>query len=76
MFRDRLQVVDFRSEHMTSYATTLLMQVSRRKSDLEGATRLAAALKGLPLALVLAGAYLRDRSTLDFDEYLTQIQNL
>ncbi len=52
-----VDVLDFATED--GPAVTLLMRESRREADRAGARELAKALGGLPLALVLAGAWLR-----------------
>ena len=53
-------------------AIDLLLQESER-DDRAGAARLAAALDGLPLALVNAGAWLRDTRSVSFDDYLAEL---
>lgn len=60
-------VLDFSTEN--SPAVALLMQEAGRSADAAGARGLAEALGGLPLALVNAGAYLRDAQDIDFATY-------
>lgn len=50
-------------------AVRLLMQEAGRHGDVEGAERLATTLDRLPLALVCAGAWLRDVASESFDDY-------
>lgn len=57
-------------------ATNLLMREAGRTDDPEGATRLAIALDGLPLALVNAGAWLRDTPGTSFADYQERLEDL
>lgn len=57
-------------------ATDLLMSEAGRAVDRNGAESLAVALEGLPLALVLAGAWLRDTPGTGFCEYEARIEAL
>jgi transcriptional regulator with XRE-family HTH domain len=55
------------------HAAVLLSQESGRKSDRSGAERLISALDFLPLAIVLAGGWLKD-TTESYDEYIEQLE--
>ncbi|MEM6624780.1 MAG: TIR domain-containing protein [Pseudomonadota bacterium] len=57
-------------------AADLLMQEAERSEDREGAEQLAEALGHLPLALVNAGAWLRDTPGTAFAAYETRIEEL
>lgn len=57
-----------------SDATGLLLQEARRERDRAGAERLAEALDGLPLAIVNAGAWLRDTPGTSFEAYEAQLE--
>jgi tetratricopeptide (TPR) repeat protein len=60
----------------TDTAADLIMSEARREEDREGAEKLAHALGGLPLALVLAGTWLRDTPGTSFYEYEDQLVTL
>ncbi|MDA3875956.1 MAG: helix-turn-helix transcriptional regulator [Halothiobacillus sp.] len=60
----------------TGQGANLLEQESGRKEDRLGAERLVVALDGLPLALVCAGAWLRDVPSVSFDGYIERIEAL
>lgn len=55
-------------------AASLLMQEAQRSADPAGARDLAEALGGLPLALVNAGAYLRDAPDVTFAAYAGDVE--
>jgi len=55
-------------------ARTLLRETCQRE-DHPSLGRLASALGGLPLALVQAGAYLRENPSLSFDQYAGDLEN-
>ncbi|MEO1314997.1 MAG: DUF4062 domain-containing protein [Pseudomonadota bacterium] len=57
-------------------ATDLLLQEAERSEDRDGAKALAERLDCLPLALVLAGAWLRDAPACSFAQYAERIDQL
>ena len=66
-----LQPLGFSTE--ASPAPALLMQEAKRTTDPAGAQALAETLGGLPLALVNAGAYLRDAPDVTFAAYAEDV---
>ncbi|WP_019956780.1 helix-turn-helix transcriptional regulator [Yoonia vestfoldensis] len=60
----------------TGQGVSLLEQESGRKEDRLGTERLVEALEGLPLALVCAGAWLRDVPSVSFEGYIERIEAL
>ncbi len=64
--------LDFSAED--SPAAALLMQEAGRTTDRAGARTLAETLGGLPLALVIAGAYLRNAPDVSFTAYATNVE--
>lgn len=57
-------------------AIELLLQECARVRDRDGAENLAKALDGLPLALVSAGAWLRDTPSASFDDYEKRLDEM
>lgn len=57
-------------------AVEVLMAAAERREDRAGARALAEALGGLPLALVVAGGWLRDASGVSFADYAARLEKV